>query len=165
LRSFRRTPGEALQRHIEGLLLDPGRLGREAEFLERLDPDADLVGRLADRIGCADRAVDEGSEPADGGHSGERAAQRANAGAQQLGLTAQPLEPTGSTIAYGLDALQALLAALADRDQLGLDLAATLDRQADGIGLGASSHGFSQRVAFDTARAGGTGSLKVQMQV
>ena len=39
-----------------------------------------------------------------------------------------------------LDALQALLAALADRHQLGLDLAAALDRQADGIGVGASGH-------------------------
>jgi hypothetical protein len=51
------------------------------------------------------------------------------------------LEPAGGAVARALDALQALLAALADSDQLGLDLAATLDRQADGIGLGASGHG------------------------
>jgi hypothetical protein len=46
----------------------------------------------------------------------------------------RPLSPT----ACRLDALQALLAALADRDQLGLDRPATLDRQADGIRLRAS---------------------------
>jgi hypothetical protein len=39
-----------------------------------------------------------------------------------------------------LDALQALLAALANRDQLGLDFGRPLDRQADGVGLSASGH-------------------------
>ena len=71
----------------------------------------------------------------------QRAAERANAGAQQLRLAAEPLQPAGGALARALDALQALLAALADRDQLGLDLPAALDRQADRIGLRASGHG------------------------
>jgi hypothetical protein len=41
-------------------------------------------------------------------------------------------------VACALDALQALLAALADRDQLGLDLPAALNRQADRVCLRAS---------------------------
>jgi hypothetical protein len=36
--------------------------------------------------------------------------------------------------------LEALLAALGDRDQLGLDLAAALDRRADGIGVTSACH-------------------------
>ena len=36
--------------------------------------------------------------------------------------------------------VRALLAALVDRDQLGLDLAAALDRQPDGVGVRASGH-------------------------
>ena len=55
-------------------------------------------------------------------------------------LAAETHKPTRGLAARGLDALQALLAALADRDQLGLDLAAALDRQADSVGLGASGH-------------------------
>ncbi len=57
LRGLGGTAGEALQRHVERLLLDPGRLGGEAQLLQRLDADADLVGGLADRIGRRDRAV------------------------------------------------------------------------------------------------------------
>jgi hypothetical protein len=38
-------------------------------------------------------------------------------------LNAKPPQPTGGALARALDPLQALLAALADRDQLGLDLA------------------------------------------
>jgi len=53
----------------------------------------------------------------------------ADAGPHQLGLAAQVLEA----------ALEALLPALADRDQLRLDLAA-FDRKPDGVGLGASGH-------------------------
>jgi len=49
-------------------------------------------------------------------------------------LAAKPLQPTRDALARALDALETLLAALADRDQLGLDLAAALDRQADRIG-------------------------------
>jgi hypothetical protein len=54
-------------------------------------------------------------------------------------LNAKPPQPTGGALARALDPLQALLAALADRDQLGLDLAAALDRlvtvpQEKGIG-------------------------------
>jgi hypothetical protein len=68
------------------------------------------------------------------------AAERANAGAQQFRLAAQALQPPRGAIARALDALQALLAALADGDQLGLDLPAALDRQADRVGVGASGH-------------------------
>jgi len=112
----------------------------ETQLLQRLDADADLVGSLADRIRGGDRAVDQRGEAADSGDAGEGAAEGAHAGAQQLRLAAEPLEPTRSALARALDALQALLAALADRDQLGLDLAAALDRQADRIGLRASGH-------------------------
>ena len=51
------------------------------------------------------------------------------------------LQPARGALARALDALQALLAALADGDQLGLDLPAALDRQADRIRLRASGHG------------------------
>jgi hypothetical protein len=131
---------EALERHVQRFLLDPGRLGGKAQLLQRLDSDPDLVGGLADRIGRADRAVHEGGEAPDGGHTGERTAEGADAGAQQLGLAAQILEAARGLAAGRLDALQALLAALADRDQLGLDLPAALDRQTDRIGLHASGH-------------------------
>jgi hypothetical protein len=43
-----------------------------------------------------------------------------NAGAQQLRLAAKSLQPARGALAARLDAVQALLAALADRDQLGL---------------------------------------------
>ena len=141
LRRLGGTADEALQRHVERLLLDPGGLGGEAQLLQRLDPDPDLVGGLADRVGRRDRAVHERGEAADRGHARERATEGADAGAQQLRLAAQVLEPARGLAARGLDALQALLAALADRDQLGLDLAAALDRQADRVGLRASGHG------------------------
>ena len=71
----------------------------------------------------------------------ERATERADAGAQQLRLAAEALQPARGALARALDALQALLAALADRDQLGLDLATAFDRQADRVGLRASGHG------------------------
>ena len=106
-----------MEGHVEGLLLDPGRLGGEAQLLQRLDPE--------------DRTVHQRREAANRGHASERAARCADAGAQQLGLAAQVLEPAGAFAACRLDALQALLAALADRDQLRLDLTAALDRQAD----------------------------------
>jgi hypothetical protein len=48
---------KALQRHIQGLLLDSGCFGREAQLLQRLDTDSDRVGGLADGIGCANRPV------------------------------------------------------------------------------------------------------------
>ena len=141
LRRLGGPAGEALQRHVQRLLLDAGRLGGEAQLLQRLDPDADLVGGLADRIRRRDRAVDQRAEAADRRNADQRAAERADAGAQQLRLAAQALQPAGGAIARALDALQALLAALADRDQLGLDLPAALDRQADGVCLRASGHG------------------------
>jgi hypothetical protein len=56
--------------------------------------------------------------------------------------TAEPARP--------VDALQALLAALADRDQLGLDLAAALDREADSVSLGASGHFMQCRVQLSS---------------
>jgi hypothetical protein len=134
------TTDEALQRHVERLLLDAGRLGGEAQLLQRLDPDPDLVRGLADRVGRGNRAIHERGEAANRGHASERAAERADAGAQQLRLAAQVFEPARSFAARALDALQALLAALADRHQLGLDRAAALDRQADCIRLCASGH-------------------------
>jgi hypothetical protein len=41
-----RPAGETLQRHIQRLLLDPGRFGREPQLLQRLDADPDLVGAV-----------------------------------------------------------------------------------------------------------------------
>ena len=108
----------------------------------------------------AERAVDQRREAADGGHSGERAAERADAGAQQLRLAAQALEAARGTIARALDALQALLAVLADRDQLGLDLAAALDRQTDGIGVSASGHGSGISRWLRREQEAGGGTLK-----
>ena len=46
----------------------------------------------------------------------QRAAQCANTGAQHLCLAVEPVQPARGALARGLDALQALLAALADRD-------------------------------------------------
>jgi hypothetical protein len=42
--------GEALQCHVERLLLDPGRLGGEAQLLQRLHADPDLIRGLADGV-------------------------------------------------------------------------------------------------------------------
>ncbi len=102
--------------------------------LQRLDADPDLVRGLADRVGCTDRAVDQRAEATDRRGADQRATERADARAQQIRLAAKALQPAGGALARALDALQALLAALADRDQLGLDLAPALDRQADGVG-------------------------------
>jgi hypothetical protein len=128
MRHLGRTAGEALQRHVEGLLLDARRLRSEAQLLQCLDTDTDLVGGLADRVRRRDRAIDQRAETTDRRRPEERTTQRADARAQQLRLAAEALQPTRRTIACALDALQALLAALADRDQLGLDLAAALNR-------------------------------------
>jgi hypothetical protein len=51
LRGLGGTAGEALQGHVQRLLLDARRLGGEPQLLQRLNTDADLVGRLADGIG------------------------------------------------------------------------------------------------------------------
>jgi hypothetical protein len=107
---------------------------------QRLHADPDLVRDLPDRIGGRDRAVDRRSEPTDRRGADERAAQRRDAGARQLRLAAKTLQPAGGALARGLDALKALLAALVDRDQLGLELAADLDRQANGVRGRASGH-------------------------
>jgi lambda family phage tail tape measure protein len=138
------------------LVVPPERVVREEkpQLLQRLHADTDFVGGLADRIRRRDRAIDQCSETTDRRGADDRAAERANAGAQQLRLAAQPLQPTRRALARALDALQTLLAALADRDQLGLDLPAALDRQADGIGLGACGH-FSVHVSRSRTRKGG----------
>jgi hypothetical protein len=71
VRRLGRATGGALQRHVEGLLLDARYLRCEAQLLQRLDADTDRVGGLADRIRRRDRAVDRRRETADGGDSGE----------------------------------------------------------------------------------------------
>jgi hypothetical protein len=111
---LRGTTGEALQRHVERLLLDPGRLGGKAQFLQRLDADADRVGGLADGFGCTDRAVDQRGETTDCGDPDQRATQRPDTGAQQLRLAAEALQSARGALARALDALQALRTALAD---------------------------------------------------
>ena len=60
---------EALQRHVERLLLAARRLGGEAQLLERLDTDADLVRGLADGIRRGERAVDQRRQPTDSGNA------------------------------------------------------------------------------------------------
>jgi hypothetical protein len=79
--------------------------GRETQLLQRLVANTDLIRGLADRIRRRDRAVDQRREPADRGHARERAAQRTDAGPQQLGLAAEPLQPTRGAVARSLDAL------------------------------------------------------------
>jgi hypothetical protein len=70
-----------------------------------------------------------------------------------LGMLADVLQPARGFAASGLDPLQALLAALANRDQLRLHLAATLDGEADGVGLVASGRrAFQERSATEKAR-------------
>ena len=86
------TAGEALQCHVEGLLLDAGRLGGKPQLLQRFDADPDLVRGLADRIRRRDRAVDQRAEATDRRGADQRTAERANAGAQQLRLAAKALE-------------------------------------------------------------------------
>jgi hypothetical protein len=114
LRRLRRPAGEALQRHVQGLLFDARRLGGKAQFLQRLDPDTDLVGGLADGIRRRDRAIDQRAETTDRRGADQRTTEGADAGAQQLRLAAEPLQPARGAPARALDALQALLAALAD---------------------------------------------------
>ena len=65
LRRLGRAAGEALQRHVQRLLLDTRSLGSEAQLLQRLDADPDLVRGLADRIRRRDRAIDQGGEAPD----------------------------------------------------------------------------------------------------
>jgi hypothetical protein len=84
--------------------------------LQRLDANPDLVGGLADRIGGRNRAIDQRSETTDRRSADQAATERADAGAQQLRLTAEALQPARCALARGLDALQALLAALADAE-------------------------------------------------
>jgi hypothetical protein len=98
LRRLGGTPGEALQRHVQRLVLDARRLRCKAQLLQRLDTDADPVSGLADGIGRGDRAVQQGGESADRGDACERAAKRANAGAEQLRLAAKALEATSSPL-------------------------------------------------------------------
>ena len=153
LRGLGGTPGEALQRHVERLLLDARRLSSEPQLLQRLHAHPDLVGGLANRVRCRDRVVDQCSQTADRRDPDQRATKRGDAGAQQLCLAAEALEPARGALARALDALQALLAAVADRDQLGLDLAAALNRQADRVRVGASGHGsgYCSKESYSTA--------------
>jgi hypothetical protein len=132
---------EALQRHIECLLLHTRERCSVAQLLQRLDAHPDLACGLADRICRRDRAIDQRAETADRRGAQKRTSEGSDASAQQLRLAAEALQPTRGALTRALDALQALLAALADRDQLGLDLAAALDRQGDRVGVGASGHG------------------------
>jgi hypothetical protein len=83
---------------------------------------ASLLGRgfrrqtghgLADRVRRRDRTIDQCPEATDRRGADQRAAQRADAGAQQLRLAPKALQPARGALAAGLDALQALLAALA----------------------------------------------------
>ena len=59
-----------------------GRLGGEAQLLQRLDTDADLVRGLADGVRRRDRAVDQRAEPADRGDPDQRTTECADARAQ-----------------------------------------------------------------------------------
>jgi hypothetical protein len=119
----------------------PDAFGGEAQLLQRLDADADRVGGLADGIRRRNGSINESGEATDRGDACEGASEETDASAQQLRLAAEALEPARGALARALDALQALLAALADRDQLGLDLATPFDRQPDRVGLRASGHG------------------------
>jgi hypothetical protein len=118
----------------------PDALAANCSSLQRLHAGPDLVGGLADRIRRRDGSIDQGSEAAHRGHSSERHVERPDTGAQQLRLAAEAFQPARGALARALDPLQALLAALADRNELGLDLSDTVDRQADGIGVRASGH-------------------------
>ena len=102
-------------------------VGRGTSLISQRTILSTSTAKSADRIGCADRAIDQGGEAADRRDPDQGAAEGANAGTQQLRLAAEALQPAGGAIARALDALQALLAALADRDQLGLDLPAAFD--------------------------------------
>ena len=100
-----------------------------------------MLGALAEKLGAAAEAGYQGVEIFENDltyFDGRPEDVRGLAGS--LGLEIVALQPTQRLIARVLDALQALLAALADRDQLGLDLPAALDREADGIGLRACGH-------------------------
>ena len=90
LRRLGDAAGEALQRHVEGALLDAGEPRREPELLERLDTDADLVGRLADGVGGADGPIDESREAARRDDAGESPGEGADAEAQALDSLAEP---------------------------------------------------------------------------
>ena len=86
---------------------------------------------------------------------------------EQLGLATQALEPARGAIARALDALQALLAALADSHRLGLDLAAALDREADRIRVGASGHDsrLCSEIAAGAARTTKDSRLPAQTEL
>jgi hypothetical protein len=63
-----------------------GGFGSKPQLLQRLDANADLVDRLADRIRSRDRAVDQDGKAVDRRESDQRAAECPDAGAQQLRL-------------------------------------------------------------------------------
>jgi hypothetical protein len=65
----------------------------EAQLLQRLHADTDLVGGLPDGIRRTDRSIDQGGESADRGDACESTTKGADARAQQLRLAAQPFSP------------------------------------------------------------------------
>ncbi len=150
------APGKALQGHVHGALLDTGELGRVTQFLQGLDADADLVGRLAHRVSGADRPVDQGGQTADCGDAGKRATEGPHADPQRLGPVGQIGETPRCRGARPINLLERPLSALTDGDQLGLDLAAALDCQADRIGvlgLGHQSVSLSLKASTSPASA------------
>jgi hypothetical protein len=114
-----------------------------------------MPGTLADKLSAAAEAGYQGIEIFENDltyFDGRPEDVRGLAGS--LGLEIVALQPTRRLIARRLDALQALLAALADRDQLGLDLAAALDREADGVGARASGHRSACVLRWDACEKG-----------
>jgi hypothetical protein len=82
VRRLRRPGGRSAEaRHIERLLLYARERCSKTQLLQRLHANPDLACGLADGIG----------ETADSGDSGERATERADAGARQLPLAAKRL--------------------------------------------------------------------------
>ena len=90
---------EALQRHVQRLPLDPERLGGKRSSCSASTPTPILSAVLPIRIRRRDRAIDQRRDPTDSGNARERAAEGADAGAQQLRLAAQALQPARGALA------------------------------------------------------------------
>jgi len=99
LRRLGGAPGEALQRHIQHLLLDACERCRKAQLLQRLDADTDLARGLADRICRSERASGQTGEAADHRSADQRATESTNPRAQALRLASQPLQPARGALA------------------------------------------------------------------
>ena len=89
---FGGAPGEPLQPHIQGGLLDPGQLCRIAKLLQGRGTNPQLVRSLADGVGGRDRPVDQQRDAAAGGNAGDHTAQEPHAAAQARGTIAQAAE-------------------------------------------------------------------------